>query len=435
MNFSIEAFLENSQEQQVNRFCQSLKQYDNQKKQELESQGWQYIKRAERTVTFSFGTVTFSRNCFFKDGRYYYPVDEYLELLPYERYSKELLYYIATLASRMSYRKVVLTVYELKQIHITKDTVLKAVKYVGKLYEEQEDYMYYEEKESEKKKVDVLYIEGDGQQNKTRTEGKRTDYAHFVVHEGCEYEYGKRKRLKNKKEFYRSSNYKAREELHDYLYEHYQLDEQTLVITNSDMGIGYTVPVFEELVAPYLVRHEHFWDRYHLYDLIKGMYKNLPTECYKLLIGAIRIHDKQKAKTALDTAESLIEDEVKAEEFSKFSKRILDNFAYTKPPELRGFLSEGIGINESQHCKITNRTKNKGMRWCVKGAETMGRMIIDIANNKLKELFFGDWRQKYKEMKEKYKSASTYLRKEKNSSSIRHGKLADKYNRGRRSSY
>lgn len=35
------------------------------------------------------------------------------------------------------------------------------------------------------------------------------------------------------------------------------------------------------------------------------------------------------------------------------------------------------------------------MYWSALGGETMGRMIVDVKENQLRELFFGKWREEY----------------------------------------
>ena len=61
-------------------FYRKIAQLENKFKQDMEIQGFRYVKTAERTVTFSFGEIRFSRKCYYKDGKYRYPLDEYLNL-------------------------------------------------------------------------------------------------------------------------------------------------------------------------------------------------------------------------------------------------------------------------------------------------------------------------------------------------------------------
>lgn len=100
----------------------------------------------------------------------------------------------------------------------------------------------------------------------------------------------------------------------------------------------------------------------------------------------------------LDTTEALVLSEEEMEEFESFKRKLLNNFQYTKPSELRGFSHAGIGIMESQHRKMTYRMKKRGMYWTVWGAETMSRIIVLNYEEELRDLFFGSWREEYEKM-------------------------------------
>ena len=83
--------------------------------------------------------------------------------------------------------------------------------------------------------------------------------------------------------------------------------------------------------------------------------------------------------------------------FESFKRKLLNNFQYTKPAELRGFSHAGIGVMVSQHRKITYRMKKRGMYWTIQGAETMSQMIVMAYEGELRELFFGSWREDYQQ--------------------------------------
>ena len=174
------------------------------------------------------------------------------------------------------------------------------------------------------------------------------------------------------------------------------------------MGHGYTPYVFQEITKALKCRHEHFWDAYHVSEKIKNIFRKRPKELENLLFESIKEHDKRKTKTVLETTESLIEED-EEENFQKFKNKLLKNFRYTKPAALRGISPQGIGIMESQHCKIANRMKNQGMYWSVKGAETMAKMIIDVSLGNLRELFFGAWRKDYAYYRDLPTGANDYL--------------------------
>lgn len=139
---------------------------------------------------FTFGEVTLVRRCYVKSGRRFYLVDEYLELEPYCRISKYLLYKLATLVVDLPCRKVTAHFKELLYLNTSKDMVANARKHATKLYKEK--YRFFKEEELiEKIKVKVLYIEDYGVLISTpdlKNDINKTDFAHFNVHEGVEKE-------------------------------------------------------------------------------------------------------------------------------------------------------------------------------------------------------------------------------------------------------
>lgn len=433
MTFNEEAWRLEHQKREIRLFLSEMKRIDREQGRILEKEGWLYKETAERTVMFTFGEVTLVRRCYIKKGVRRYPVDEYLELEPYSRISKYLLYKLATTVVDLPCRKAALHFKELLYLNITKDMVANARKQATRLYAEKEEYRFFKEEEMiDKIKIKVLHIEGDGVLISTpdaENEVSKTDFAHFIIHEGVEMEYGKRGKTINKHEIWSDNNKDARDQVLDYLHNYYDISRDTLIITNSDMGHGYTPYVFEEIAKAFHCRHEHFWDRYHLNRLISDMMKNFPSVLEEKLFSAIEKYSKKSARTVLDTAESYIgEDDSDFEEkFKKFKNKLLNNFSYTKLPEQRGIKPGGIGVLESNHTKLCYRMKKQARRWSKVGALTMGKMIIDKAEGKLEELFYGGWREEY----EKYKnmagiSAQNFLTKPNPNRGIRHVRQANK---------
>lgn len=61
--------------------------------------------------------------------------------------------------------------------------------------------------------------------------------------------------------------------------------------------------------------------------------------------------------------------------------------------------------------------KHRKMKWSLKGAETIARMIIDVAENTIEDLFLGEWRFQYSNIViEGYSAAKTniYTREDRN---------------------
>ncbi len=317
------------------------------------------------------------------------------------RYSPELIFHMAKHASKLSYREVCRTVWDAYRIQVTKDAVLKATKVVGQLLEEKERYRFYleEEQAPQRIKTSKIYLEGDGVMVKTTSSGNEcsnTDLTHFLVHTGVKQVTKDRWILENKHEIVHVNHEKAKEELLDYLYNHFEITDQTILITNSDNGKGYTKRTFQEIKkALGIKRHEHFWDEYHLNQKMKTFFNPYPETLYNLAQKAIQTHKKPLLITVLDTVESLIETEEQHETYYSFRQKMIRNFKDTKPAKLRNLSHKGVGVMESQHRKITYRMKHRGMYWSIKGACTMAKMILLERIDQLEQLFFGDWRNSY----------------------------------------
>lgn len=78
-------------------------------------------------------------------------------------------------------------------------------------------------------------------------ERHNTDLAHFLIHTGAKKVGNNRYVLENKHEIIHTSHEQAKEELIDYLYNHFEITDRTLLITNSDNGKGYTRRIFQEI--------------------------------------------------------------------------------------------------------------------------------------------------------------------------------------------
>lgn len=399
MRFDERGFSEELDKQRKNEFLKQVADYDEQIAPTMRANGYKRVDSSEKTVLFTFGEMTFSRNRWRRGDKTRYPVDEWLGVKKYQRCSLELMYHLARYASEMSYRQVCRMIKLSYRLDITKDTVLKAVKLTGQLFSEKSHYRYFvEEHVPEKIKAPIIYVEGDGVLVKTTSgdnEKYHTDLAHFLIHTGIQKVHG-RSALLNKHEIIHTDYDIAREELLDYLYNHFEITDQTILVTNSDNGKGYTRRVFQNIQkALKIKRHEHFWDAYHVKEKLKQFFKPYPRVLQDLAFKAVQTHDRKLLKTVLDTTEALILDEEEYYDFQNFRQKLLDNFKDTKPAQLRGLSLNGIGSMESQHRQVTYRMKHRGMYWSIKGACAMAKLILVERIDQLEELFFGTWRKDY----------------------------------------
>ena len=400
------------QEENKKTFLKMIETFENYIAPIMRSKGYKRINQAERTVLFSFGEITFSRSRWKKDGETKIPVDEKLGLVSHTRFSKEVLYQLTKLANYMPYRKVAEVMELLNQVYVTKDSVLSAIQKAGELLKEKEDYRILSpEVKQEKIKPEVLYIEGDGVWVKSSQEQEGScskELSHFVVHTGCQE--NNRRTLKDKLEVI-SINYKeAKDKILDLIHNHFDITSETVIVTNSDGGGGYTPKAFKELAAAFSPKkHIHFWDAFHVNQLIKRIFNPFPPELKSLTFEGVKKQDKETVSLALDTAEALIDNEEKLEPFQRLKRQLLRNFDYTHRPEHQGLSSKGIGVMESQHRKITYRMKNKGMYWSYKGADTISQTILLDHEGKLRDLFFGDWRENYEIIQERSQHTTGYF--------------------------
>lgn len=410
IGFNEKNFVEELDEFRKEQFMQRVKRYDEQIAPTMRQHGFKRVDSSERTVLFTFGEITFSRNRWRKGEETRYPVDEWLGLKKYTRYSPELIFHLARHASVSSYREVCRTMQVAYRLVVTKDAVLKAVKAAGGLFSEKERYRFYLEREQPQKiQADKIYLEGDGVMVKTRSVGDgryNTDLAHFLIHTGVKKTGNNRYILQNKHEIINVNYAQAKEELLDYLYNHFEITDKTILVTNSDNGKGYTKRFFLEIKqALGIKRHEHFWDAYHLNEELKNFLKPYPASLRDLAFKAIQTHQKPLLETVFDTIESLVQNEEEYERFVAFRQKLTRNFKSTKPSKLRGLPSGGIGVMESQHRKVTYRMKHRGMYWSIQGACVMAKLILLERVGQLESLFFGEWRKRYEPYKDSRFSA------------------------------
>lgn len=372
----------------------------NRKESELERKDRQSIidRRYERTVQFSFGAITYTRTAYIKGKKTYYPVDQWLGVQRNKRNSQVFEYYLTQIVAFMTYRKSSLVLELLTGMTVSKDTFGKLVKKYG---EKKESQMKYEKEfpkdinEEDKKRVPVLFIEGDGTlvdtqgvwKSKDKARGKK-EIAVFAVHEGVRKVSNTRKETINLKVIADVSYADAKRRFVNYLYETYDLSH-TLVVVNSDGGKGYTKRDFKEMVG-IGVQMEYFIDRYHVSLKLKQriFVEDLIEEFQK----AINAWDKVKLQACLDTFEGFCETPEQMEQHTLLKAYLHRHWKNLKPLCERGIQmkKEGIGIMESQLRIFTYRMKRQGKAWGA-GMQGMINIIASYKNKDYEEVFFEKW--------------------------------------------
>ena len=138
-SFSELEFHQKLRENNQQFFLKMVASYEKTIAASMRAQGFKRINQKERTVTFSFGTMTFSRSRWKKGDIIRVPLDEKLGLIPRQRFSQEFLYLVTILASFMPYRKVVEVFDLLQDIGISKNVVHRAVSEAGNLIKQKEE--------------------------------------------------------------------------------------------------------------------------------------------------------------------------------------------------------------------------------------------------------------------------------------------------------
>ena len=79
-----------------------------------------------------------------------------------------------------------------------------------------------------------------------------------MAHTGSVAVTGKRRKLENKVEIVSNSYKKAKEQFLDTLYNQFEITSDTVIVTNSDGGHGYSPEVFKDLASSFFVQKIHY---------------------------------------------------------------------------------------------------------------------------------------------------------------------------------
>ncbi|MCL2858916.1 MAG: UPF0236 family protein, partial [Streptococcaceae bacterium] len=347
----INEFDKNYRKSKQREFIRIIELWDDSQFEQMKSKGWRFVGYRPRTLSFSFGTVMFQRRVYWQKGKgCIVPVDDPFGFEKRQRISRELQVKIVKLALEGTYASAARMAWEMFQVHISVWTVFSAMSYAKRLIQEQEEYRFYEEgRQPVKKQVKQIFVEADGYMLRTREitrEGKHwSDFSHYIIHTGSHEHKKGRWSLQGKVEFVDKNPEKAYQKMVDYIYNTYDVTPETLLITNTDGGRGYSPEKMKNLAQDIgASKHEHFWDRFHVGETITSATRGFPIELRDYFFQAINDHDRKLLKTALDTMESLCVTEKDEEDFAIFKKKMKKNFNYTLPPEARGLDRHGIGI-------------------------------------------------------------------------------------------
>lgn len=363
----------------------ALAEVDDEMTEELKAQGYQIEKKNERSINMAFGEVRYNRRRYVCPGKKpRYPLDELMGFDKYKRYSLLAVKNILEVSSVATYRNTALAVNCLAGFNISHMQVGKLIKMAGQNIKTKQETDSRYDAVSTKKKVPVLYLEGDGVMIKG-TKGF-LEFHRYQVCEGIVNLSKHRRKRINAQEFVSLSRLDALNEAKEYLAHTYDLSD-TIILSNADGGAGYAKKDFDEIVG-LCKRHEHFLDVYHLNRKIKERLYFAP-ELHGKLISALEYqYDYHKAKLVLTTAESMLVDELDTplnhENLKRLESYIDRRWDDIKPFKKRNLtVAKAVGCCESNHRKYTYRVKGQGKYWSKTGAEGMIRILSCIKNQNL----------------------------------------------------
>ena len=348
--------------------------------------GWRVEHLDRRTLQASYGTISIRRRRMEKEGEEgIYPLDKELGIRKYQRYTAYLEYNIACLGAKSVYRVAAAAVNALTPVTISHQQVARIVKQVGTKYEEWETAQreIVSNDAVELKRPKVLYIEGDGLMLHGQGTGKR-EVCRFQIAEGIK-EHNGRRELVGTHYVAEFSQSKAKKVMEEYLISHYDLSH-TLVLSNSDGGLGYGKEVFDEILGR-TGRHEHFRDRYHVNRKCKERVGWAGKKLLGELYSSLREYSWSRVEVVLDTILSTARNELQEEQTHLLKAYLERNWLYLASMEQRGLESQAkvIGTCESNHRTYSYRMKHQGRRWGKKGGSCMLKILTGLKNADLQE--------------------------------------------------
>lgn len=230
-------------------------------KEENQKQGWKVKRNDYRTVQYIFGSVQYKRTLMEDpNGENHYPLDKWLGIESYQRYSPLVEVQVAELASDATYRDTANFIDMWTPVDLSHQKVKTVVEKVGNIQAEYDQAIVSDLQESatlpEGKKLDFMYAEADGVFVRGTEKNKKIEIHHGLTYEGWE-KNGKRVALKQSKTILTTRSIsKFWEEVQTLTAQNYSL-ENTKVITNSDGGAGYTAEkISNSLCAIQVPRHQ-----------------------------------------------------------------------------------------------------------------------------------------------------------------------------------
>lgn len=383
-------------------------------KETKQQEGWKVKRNDWRTVQFVFGEIRYRRTLMNDtEGNNHYPLDEYLGIKKYRRYSPFVELKTAETASVATYRDTAHFINEWTPVELRHTTVDNFIKRVGKAQAEYDQAIIDDLEEAatlpEGKKVDFLYSEADGVFVRSTKKGKNIEVRHAITYEGWE-KNGKRVSLVKPRIILTTQRSpKFWDEVQSLTANEYSL-VKTKIITNSDGGKGYTAEKFREAFAQSEYPVLNQLDAYHVTQSLNRTF-GMKDDTFKPKVRkAIQNHDFDSFILWMTTYESTLETEKDLEKFNDLKTYIVGNwdriFDWRDEVEDVPDNARGLGAMESHQRRITYRMKKRGMHWSVEGCEAMVKIKQGMFNGTLRDAYLYSLKRSVRQQRQSKKIVS-----------------------------
>ena len=337
---------------------------------------WKNLGTAKRVLLSESGSISFRRHIYEdQDKQRRKPLDEFLNIEPYERNSKKVEAMIASLASESSYRQTAnLSSYILND-QISASTVGRMCRRVGEKVIAMESYEQFQEPVMGTCPADVLYCESDGLYIHLQREKEAKAEVKIAMFYTGKERIGRQKRFRCTDKITSCqlglSGLDWQSHLREIAWRHYDLDHVCLAVAGGD-GAEWVRNSFDCLGLPLL----HKLDKYHVVKSLKEGFGSL------LDISELK---KKLFKEGFPATEKTLLEAIVPDD-GAFRERQIDNFNYLKNNQdiltnldtrgLEDFKFSSLGAMEGNVDKLLRqRMKGRGMSWTIRGAKSLLAII------------------------------------------------------------
>lgn len=368
-------------------------------------------QKKARTILTPFGEVHYQRRYYLSSTgvKNYFALDRFLEIEKTQRATPLLRAWVVKASTGMTARHEAEIISLLTPVSLSHQAVNQIVHEVGKeLAAKQETEAvqaqdaFYNGTVKSRRKARYVIVTGDALLYKES--GREVHHAslyRLTIHEGSRQVLKKNgQAAKNRRELINAVTFSStkRENVFwlakTYLNGHYDL-RNTVVITNSDNGSGFTPDKFETFGAgagQWIHQLDHFHARRKIEDRLKNKFPELQERLYR---AVFRNYDFGQVTTILTTIDSVLsvdpsrnyQERTEVQKLFEYLKR---NWSSLKPIKAYGKFHNpgGLGTSESGHRRYSNRLKGHGKYWSAAGARAQA-LIIDCVKNNTLEQYLG----------------------------------------------